>query len=65
MGTRTMATKEDALVLLEGQKDFIEQGTTHVKCPRCGKYLEYLQQVSGSVIRCTDESCIQVTSRGI
>ena len=62
---RTMATKDDATILLEGQKDFIEHGTTDVKCPQCGKQLEFLQRVSGSVIRCIDESCIQVISRGI
>ena len=65
MDSRIMATKEEALVRLNGQKDFIDHGTTHIKCPKCGKHLEFLQQVSGSVIRCTDETCIQVTSRGI
>jgi len=63
--SRSMATKDDAVILLDGQKDFIERGTTDVKCPRCGKQLEFLQRVSGCVIRCVDERCIQVISRGI
>lgn len=63
--TRVMASETEADVLLDAQKDIFTQGNTSIKCPRCGKPLEYKWTESGTSIYCSDSNCIIVTCRGI
>ena len=63
--TRTMATKDEAIILLEAKKDYKERGNTTIKCPRCGKAIECRYGESGSSVYCIDEKCIIVNIRGI
>lgn len=62
---RAKPTKEEAEILLNTQKDYIERGNTPIKCPRCGKFLEYKCGQSGESIYCIDDKCIIVHTRGI
>jgi uncharacterized C2H2 Zn-finger protein len=58
-------TKEEAMTLLRAQRDIIKRGNTAVKCPRCGKFLEYTWRASSETIRCVDDNCIAVHTRGL
>jgi len=62
---RAKPTKEEAIILFNAQKDYVERGNTPIKCPRCGKSLEYRCGESGEATYCTDENCIIVYTRGI
>ena len=62
---RTKPTIEEAEILLNAQKDYIEHGVTAIKCPRCGKGLEYRCNANGEAIYCRDSTCIVVYTRGI
>jgi len=62
---RAKPTEVEAKTLLNAQKDIITLGNTSVKCPRCGKSLEYRCGASGETICCIDETCIVVYTRGI
>ena len=63
--SRVKPTEQEAQILLQAQKDYIKRGNTAVRCPRCGKPLEYRCGESGETICCTDETCIIVYTRGI
>jgi len=65
MTTKIRATKEEALIMLNAQKDYIKRGNTAIKCPRCGKFLEYKCGPTGESIYCLGEECIEVNTRGI
>jgi len=62
---RLTPTKAEAHILLGAQRDYVNRGNTAVKCPRCGRSLEYRCGESGESIYCTDDMCIVVHTRGI
>ena len=62
---RLRPTEAEANVLLDAQKDYIVRGNTAIRCPRCGKSLEYRCGESGEAIYCTDDACIITYTRGI
>ncbi|MCL2199672.1 MAG: hypothetical protein FWB80_12195, partial [Defluviitaleaceae bacterium] len=65
LATREKPTEAEARILLEAQRNYIIRGNTAVRCPRCGKPLEYRCGENGETICCTDELCIVVYTRGI
>ena len=63
--SRLKPTENEALILLNAQRDYIKQGNTAIKCPRCGKSLEYRCGESGEAILCINDECVAVYTRGI
>jgi len=63
--SRQRPTEMEANILLDAQRDYIHLDDTKIKCPRCGKQIEYVKRGSGSITRCIDETCIQTTTRGL
>jgi hypothetical protein len=62
---RSKPTKAEAGVLLAAQGDIINRGNTPIRCPRCGRSLEYRQNESGAAIYCIDPTCIILQTRGL
>jgi len=62
---RVRPTEAEANILLDAQRDYIKRGNTSIKCPRCGKSLEYRCRESGETILCIRDGCISVDTRGI
>ena len=57
--------KQEASVLLDAQGEFIKNGNTTEKCPRCKNRLVYEKGASWEITRCENVNCIIIVSRGI
>lgn len=57
------------MVLTENDKKSLNDKMTNpemnVKCPRCGKELEYKELSCGCVVKCKTNGCIKASLRGI
>ena len=57
-------TKEEATILAGTEDDFIEHGSTNVKCPRCGRTLVMTNWDTSYTIGC-ENNCVTIGFRGI
>ncbi|GHU53077.1 hypothetical protein FACS1894132_04250 [Clostridia bacterium] len=62
---RIIPTKEEGFVLKKAQGEFIRNGVTDIKCPRCGKNLVYEYGENWEMTHCSDIECISLVLRGI
>ena len=62
---RLEPTKEEAEILIKAQSQVVNEGHTSIRCPRCESKLEYVWRENGESMRCTDQKCIAVHTRGI
>ena len=52
-------------VLIDAATDFGRDGSTSIKCPRCGNDIILVQIVATDIIKCASENCISASFRGI
>lgn len=66
MGTNKQVTNENERNLLyRAVEDYIENGSTKIVCPRCGKQLNFQGSLTTYRIACEDRDCISLSARGI
>ena len=58
-------TTQEYDVLNKAVSEFLKDGRTHLKCPRCGKPLIYETIGSIEIIHCENPSCVKSVRRGI
>ncbi len=63
MGTKT--TIEEHKFLVSAEEDFLRQGQTLKRCPRCGKEIICEEKGASYTIRCKTQNCIRMDVRGV
>ncbi|MEE0874752.1 MAG: hypothetical protein UIH27_14960 [Ruminococcus sp.] len=61
----TKTTVQEHKFLLEAEREIVNDGITHKRCPRCGNQIEIVSDISSYTIRCKTDDCIKAEIRGI
>ena len=56
-------TKDEMKVLCNAVKDFDKQGFRDIKCPRCGKDLDFYRSGNAYAIKCSSNSCLMANMK--
>jgi hypothetical protein len=58
-------TREEYNFAEEAYDEYLRDGKTNKKCPRCGSDFVFITVESGYTLKCKTENCFSVTVRGI
>ena len=58
-------TESEYEIFMSAANDFLINGSTSRKCPRCGKEILCEHYGTSYIIKCKSDNCIKIVSRGI